>query len=364
MQDFEPLTPLSANATLSDELTPLLTHIAAVIQQSRQQVQLAVNSAMVQCYWQIGRLIIEHEQQGQARAAYGKQQLQALSEQLTAEFGKGFDARNLRNMRAFFLAYPNWNAVRTELSWTHYRLLLRVDNLNARSWYQQEAIEQHWSARALERQIGKLYYERLLSSRDKAAVQAEAEQKIADAEQQALTAKDYIRDPYILDFLNLPSQRLLESDLEQGLLDNLQGFLLELGKGFAFVARQQHIRTEDQDFYIDLVFYHFKLKCFLLIDLKLGKLTHQDVGQMDSYVRIYDQQQRASDDNPTIGLILCSQKSEAVVKYSVLTDSEQLFAAKYLPYLPSEEELKHELELERIKVQAQLLTKTDEASDD
>jgi hypothetical protein len=178
MQDFEPLTPLSGNATLSDELTPLLTHIAAVIQQSRQQVQFAVNSAMVHCYWQIGRLIVEHEQQGQARAAYGKQQLQVLSEQLTTKFGKGFDARNLRNMRAFFLAYPNWNAVRTELSWTHYRLLLRVDNLNARSWYQQEAIEQHWSARALERQIGKLYYERLLSSRDKAAVQAEAERKI------------------------------------------------------------------------------------------------------------------------------------------------------------------------------------------
>jgi predicted nuclease of restriction endonuclease-like (RecB) superfamily len=364
MQDFEPTMPLSANSTLSDEFTPLLTHIAAVIQQSRQQVQLAVNSAMVHCYWQIGRLIVEHEQEGQARAAYGKQQLQALSEQLTAEFGKGFDARNLRNMRAFFLAYPNWNAVRTELSWTHYRMLLRVDNLNARSWYQQEAIEQHWSARALERQIGKLYYERLLSSRDKAAVQAEAEQKIAEAEQQALSAKDYIRDPYILDFLNLPSQRLLESDLEQGLLDNLQAFLLELGKGFAFVARQQRIRTEDQDFYIDLVFYHFKLKCFLLIDLKLGKLTHQDVGQMDSYVRIYDQQQRAADDNPTIGLILCSQKSEAVVKYSVLTDSEQLFAAKYLPYLPSEEELKRELELERIKVQAQLVNKTDERSDD
>jgi predicted nuclease of restriction endonuclease-like (RecB) superfamily len=364
MQDFEPLTPLTGNASLSDEFAPLLTHIADVIQQSRQQVQLAVNSAMVHCYWQIGRLIVEHEQQGQARAAYGKQQLQVLSEQLTAEFGKGFDARNLRNMRAFFLAYPNWNAVRTELSWTHYRLLLRVDNLNARSWYQQEAIEQHWSARALERQIGKLYYERLLSSRDKAAVQAEAEQKIVEAEQQSLTAKDYLRDPYILDFLNLPSQRLLESDLEQGLLDNLQAFLLELGKGFAFVARQQRIRTEDQDFYIDLVFYHFKLKCFLLIDLKLGKLTHQDVGQMDSYVRIYDQQQRAADDNPTIGLILCSQKSEAVVKYSVLTDSEQLFAAKYLPYLPSEEELKRELELERIKVQAQLQNKTDEASND
>ncbi|MGZ8239003.1 MAG: PDDEXK nuclease domain-containing protein [Methylobacter sp.] len=349
MQDFEPLKSLNTNATLSDELAPLLTHIAAVIQQSRQQVHLAVNSAMVQCYWQIGRLIVEHEQQGQARAAYGKQQLQALSEQLTAEFGKGFDATNLRNMRRFYLTFPIRETVSLELSWSHYNVLTRVENANARTWYQREAIQQNWSMRALDRQISKLYYERLLSSRDKAAVQAEAEH-------QSLTVKDYIRDPYILDFLNLPSQRLLESDLEQGLLDNLQAFLLELGKGFAFVARQQRIRTEDQDFYIDLVFYHFKLKCFLLIDLKLGKLTHQD---MDSYVRIYDQQQRAADDNPTIGLILCSQKSEAVVKYSVLTDSEQLFAAKYLPYLPSEEELKRELELERIKVQAQLLNKTD-----
>jgi predicted nuclease of restriction endonuclease-like (RecB) superfamily len=364
MQDFEPLTPLNANSVLSDELAPLLSHIAAVIQQSRQQVQQAVNSAMVQCYWQIGRLIVEHEQQGEARAAYGKQQLQTLSEQLTAEFGKGFDATNLRNMRRFYLTFPIRETVSLELSWSHYNVLTRVENANARTWYQREAIQQNWSVRALDRQISKLYYERLLSSRDKAAVQAEAEQKIAETEQQALSAKDYIRDPYILDFLNLPSQRLLESDLEQGLLDNLQAFLLELGKGFAFVARQQRIRTEDQDFYIDLVFYHFKLKCFLLIDLKLGKLTHQDVGQMDSYVRIYDQQQRAADDNPTIGLILCSQKSEAVVKYSVLTDREQLFAAKYLPYLPTEAELKHELELERIKVQAQLLTKTDEASDD
>lgn len=365
MQDSRHLTP-STNQAVTEDLAPLLSHIAAVIQQSRQQVQQAVNSAMVQCYWQIGRLIVEHEQQGQARAVYGKQQLQTLSEQLTAEFGKGFDARNLRNMRAFFLAYPNWNAVRTELSWTHYRTLLRVDNPDARDWYQREAAEQYWSARALERQIDKLYYERLLSSRDKAPVRAEAAQKISeeDRQEQQLRPHDVLRDPYILDFLNLPSQQLLESDLEQGLLDNLQAFLLELGKGFAFVARQQRIRTEDQDFYIDLVFYHFKLKCFLLIDLKLGKLTHQDVGQMDSYVRIYDKQQRAADDNPTIGLILCSQKSEAVVKYSVLTDSEQLFAAKYLPFLPTEEELKRELELERIKVQAQLLNKTDEAEDD
>jgi predicted nuclease of restriction endonuclease-like (RecB) superfamily len=188
--------------------------------------------------------------------------LEALSEQLTRQFGKGFDATNLRNMRRFYLMFPIRETVSLELSWSHYNILARVENATARSWYQQEAIQRHWSVRALDRQISKLYYERLLSSQDKAAVQAEAEQKIAETEQSALSAKDYLRDPYILDFLNLPSQRLLESDLEQGLLDNLQAFLLELGKGFAFVARQQRIRTEEQDFYIDLVFYHFKLKCF------------------------------------------------------------------------------------------------------
>jgi len=361
MHDSEHLKQSSAHPAVTDDLAPLFSNIATVIQQSRLRVQQTVNSAMVQCYWQIGRLIVEHEQQGQARAAYGKQQMQILSQQLTAEFGNGFDSSNLRNMRRFYLAFPIQETVSIKLSWSHYNLLARIENDQARAWYQQEAIQQHWSVRALERQIAKLYYERLLSSQNQGEVQAEAKQKIAEENQRAqqFRPQHVLRDPYILDFLNLPNQHLLESDLEQGLLDNLQAFLLELGKGFAFVARQQRIRTEDQDFYIDLVFYHFKLKCFLLIDLKLGKLTHQDVGQMDSYVRIYDQQQRSPDDNPTIGLILCSQKSEAVVKYSVLTDSEQLFAAKYLPYLPTEAELKLELEMERIKVQAQLLNKMD-----
>jgi predicted nuclease of restriction endonuclease-like (RecB) superfamily len=228
-----------------------------------------------------------------------------------------------------------------------------VENPDARSWYQQEAIEQYWSARALERQIDKLYYERLLSSQDQAPVQAEAEQKIAEQNQreQQLRPQDVLRDPYILDFLNMPSQHWLESDLEQGLLDNLQAFLLELGKGFAFVARQQRIRTEDQDFYIDLVFYHFKLKCFLLIDLKLGKLSHQDVGQMDSYVRIYDQQQRSADDNPTIGLILCSEKNDAVVRYVLADRAEQVFASRYQLHLPTEAQLQDELRRELAQLQ-------------
>jgi len=336
--------------------TLLFQNVAEIVRQARSQVQQSVNRAMVQCYWQIGRLIIEHEQQGNIRAAYGKQQLQHLAQALTSEFGRGFDERNLRNMRAFYLCYPIWHAVRTELSWTHYRILLRLENAKAREWYMNETVAQSWSSRALERQIDKLYYERLLSSNDRASVAAEARALIAEQEAEAgpLRPRDVLRDPYLFDFLNLPSQQLLESDLEHGLLDNLQSFLLELGKGFAFVARQQRMRTEDQDFYIDLVFYNFKLKCFLLIDLKLGKLSHQDVGQMDSYVRIYDRERRTDGDNPTIGLILCSQKSEAVVKYSVLADSAQLFAAKYLPYLPSEAELKRELEQERLRVQSRL----------
>jgi len=205
--------------------------------------------------------------------------------------------------------------------------------------------------RALERQIGVLYYERLLSSQDKASVENEARELTAPLTE---TARDFLRDPYILDFLNLQDKTYQESTLEQAIIDNLQGFLLELGKGFAFVERQQRIRFDDEDFYLDLVFYNFKLKCFLLVDLKLGKLNHQDVGQMDTYVRLYDERMRGADDNPTIGLLLCSEKSEAVVKYSVLADQQQLFAAKYLPHLPSVEELKRELERERELAMRQL----------
>lgn len=337
-------------------IQPLIESLSLIIEQGRGQLKQSVNSVMLQSYWQMGRVIVEHEQQGQARAAYGTQQLQQIAQHLTQQFGKGFDVSNLRNMRRFYTCFPIQDAVRLELSWTHYRVLLRIENPQARAWYTQTAIEHHWSSRALERQIGVFYYERLLSSQDPAPVIQEAQEKTAALQQ---NAKDYLRDPYILDFLNLPSKHVLESDLEQGLIDNLQRFLLELGKGFAFVERQQRVRTADQDFYIDLVFYHFKLKCFLLIDLKIGKLNHQDVGQMDNYVRIYDQHKKGDDDNPTIGLILCSQKSEAIVKYSVLTDSQQLFAAKYLPYLPTEEELKHELEREREWVQAQLAQQGD-----
>ena len=335
-------------------LSSLADAIATQIEQARGQLRQAVNSVMVQSYWEIGRLIVEDEQQGESRAEYGKQQLQQLSQQLTERLGKGFDITNLRKMRTFYQAFPIRDALRLELSWTHYRTLLRIDNPQARDWYLHEAITQSWSARALERQIGTLYYERLLASQDKALVEQEAQ---SNTQPLAETAKDYLRDPYILDFLNLQDKTYQESELEQAIISNLQQFLLELGKGFAFVERQQRIRFDDDDFYIDLVFYNFKLKCFLLVDLKLGKLKHQDIGQMDTYVRLYDEQRKGSDDNPTIGLVLCSEKSEAVVKYSVLAEQKQLFAARYLPYLPTEEELKRELERERMRAVAQLQQK-------
>lgn len=325
----------------------LYAAIREVIQQARQQVRHAVNLQMVQAYWHIGRLIVEQEQQGQERAEYGKQQLGQLSKRLQNDFGKGFDVTNLRNMRRFYLAFPKRETLSLELSWSHYSLLARIENPQARQWYMGEAAQQGWSVRALERQIGVLYYERLLASKEKQPVEQEAQEKTTDLIE---NPKDYLRDPYILDFLNLQDNCYQESDLEQAIISNLQQFLLELGKGFAFVERQQRIRTEDGDYFIDLVFYNFHLKCFLLIDLKMHKLTHQDVGQMDMCVRLYEEQKRRADDNPSIGLILCSERNNTVAKYSVLNESKQLFASKYVTELPSEEELQQELEREREKV--------------
>jgi predicted nuclease of restriction endonuclease-like (RecB) superfamily len=331
-------------------LSGLLDALRGLIQQGRQQALRAVDMVQVQTCWEIGRHIVEFEQGGEARAAYGKKLLPRLAEALTHEFGRGFDDRNLRNMRAFYQAFPIWHAVRTELSWTHYRALLRVSNKEAREWYANEAALQNWSARALDRQIGTLYFERLLLSGDKAGVAAEADANIAALPQ---TPREFVRDPVMLEFLGLPGTgKLLESNLEQALMDKLQGFLLELGKGFAFVARQQRISTETQDFYIDLVFYNYLLKCFVLIDLKTDKLTHQDIGQMDMYVRMYDDLKSGPDDNPTVGILLCEHKDQSVVRYSVLHDSEQLFATKYRLVLPSEEELRAEIERERDAIEA------------
>ena len=341
MTDLTPKTP---------PLSGLLDALRGLIQQGRQQALRAVDMVQVQTCWEIGRHIVEFEQGGEARAAYGKKLLPRLAEALTHEFGRGFDDRNLRNMRAFYQAFPIWHAVRTELSWTHYRALLRVSNKEAREWYANEAALQNWSARALDRQIGTLYFERLLLSGDKAGVAAEADANIAALPQ---TPREFVRDPVMLEFLGLPGTgKLLESKLEQALMDKLQDFLLELGKGFAFVARQQRISTETQDFYIDLVFYNYLLKCFVLIDLKTDKLTHQDIGQMDMYVRMYDDLKSGPDDNPTVGILLCEHKDQSVVRYSVLHDSEQLFATKYRLVLPSEEELRAEIERERDAIEA------------
>lgn len=333
------------------KLQPLLTELAELIRQARQQAVRAVDTIQVQTCWEIGRHIVEFEQGGQARAAYGKNLLTTLAKGLTAEFGKGFDATNLRHMRAFFLAFPIRDALRRELSWTHYRTLLKLDSDSARQWYMNEAATQNWSTRALERQIGTLYYERLLASQDRAAVEQEAASKL-----QALgkSPREFVRDPVLLEFLGLPNAgTMLEGELEQALIDQLQSFLLELGKGFAFVGRQQRISTESKDFYIDLVFYNYLLKCFVIFDLKRGELTHQDIGQMDMYVRMFDDLRRGPEDGPTVGIILCAQKDASVVRYSVLQGSEQLFASKYKLVLPSEEELRAELDRERARLAEQ-----------
>lgn len=304
---------------------------------------------MLLAYWTIGQLIVENEQDGNDNAKYGKSVLVNLSHKLTEEYGTGFSQRNLSNMRKFYLLYPIWNAVRSKLTWTHYRTLLRVENDEARQWYIEEAVKEHWSSRQLDRQISTMYYERLLSSQDKNEVIIEANDKLKD-----IIPEKFIKDPYVLEFIDLKNYPALrESVLEQALIDNLQNFLLELGRGFCFVARQKLLRYEDEDFYIDLVFYHSILKCYVLIDLKIGKLTHGDVGQMDSYIRMFDDLYKNDDDNPTIGLLLCSEKNEAIAKYSVLHDEKQMFASKYVLTLPTAEELRIQIENERHRIEAE-----------
>jgi len=333
-------------------LTPyedIYSEIKETLLLSRNQAYSAVNFAMVQAYWQIGRIIVEHEQNGNVRADYGKAILQELSSRLTKDFGKGFSVRTLQQMKKFYVTFPNTNALRSQLTWTHYRLLLSVENEQARQWYMDEAIASAWSSRQLERQISTLYYERLLASREQAPVKAEAAELTA-----SLATENFIKDPYVLEFLDLKDYPALrESDLEQALIDKLQEFLLELGRGFCFVARQKLMRYEDEDFYLDLVFYHSILKCHVLIDLKIGKLTHGDIGQMDSYIRMFDALYKNEDDNPTIGIILCSQKNEAIVKYSVLNDAQQVFASRYRFALPTAEELQREIEIERKRIEEQ-----------
>ncbi|MFH2064920.1 MAG: PDDEXK nuclease domain-containing protein [Pseudomonadota bacterium] len=353
------LTPPKSN------IEALYGNIRSIIEQARNSISRAVNTAMIDAYWHIGRMIIEEEQKGQQRADYGKQLIQNLSDKLTAEFGKGFSPQNLWNMRLFYLKFSALrrelkaetetgilSALRRELSWTHYKSLLRVEKPTACLWYMNEAADQKWSTRALERQINSLYFERLLLSRDKKSVTQEATEKTDTLKS---SHRSYLKDPYVLEFLGLNDRsNYRESELEQAIINNVQSFLLEMGKGFAFVARQKRISTETKEFYIDLVFYNYLLKCFILIDLKTGELTHQDVGQMDMYVRMFDDLEKNDDDNPTVGLILCTKKDRTIVKYSVLNENRQLFASKYMLYLPTEEELEREVEREKRLIEMEM----------
>ena len=331
--------------------TNVYHHIRETVLNAKTKVYNAVNFAMVEAYWEIGREIIEAQGQNQ-RAEYGKQLLKYLSEQLTQEFGKGFTETNLRYMRQFYLAFPIHHTLCDELSWSHYRLLMRIDDENRRAFYLKECANSSWSVRQLERQINSFYYERLLSTQSGSRESVKNEIQTLEPK----TDPDYIlKDPYILEFLDLKENRAYhEKDLEQGLIDNLQEFLLELGKGFSFVARQKRITIDGDHYYIDLCFYNYILKCFVLIDLKTEKLSYQDIGQIDFYVRYFEDKVKAPDDNPTIGIVLCSDKNDTMVKYSVLSDNEHLFASKYMLYLPSEEELKRELERERRLIESSI----------
>ncbi len=315
--------------------------IKDILASARNKVYQTANFAMVEAYWQIGKSIIE-EQGGEDRAEYGAGLIKELSAQMTKDFGKGFTVANLKNMRQFYQTFPNGYALRSELSWTHYRLLMRVENDTARQFYLDEAVKSQWSTRQLERQINSFFYERLLSSKNKEAVSQEIQTL-----EPAKTPEDIIRDPYVLEFLGLtPNDDFYESDLEQALITHLQKFLLELGRGFSFVARQKRITFDGRHFRIDLVFYNYILKCFVLIDLKIGDLTHQDLGQMQMYVHYYERELMNEGDNPPIGIVLCADKSDAVVRYTLPEDETQVFASKYKLYLPTEEELLKELKQE------------------
>jgi predicted nuclease of restriction endonuclease-like (RecB) superfamily len=351
--------------------TDLMARIRDIWEASRQQAIRSVNSAHVCANWLIGKQIVEAEQGGEQRATYGKALLKSLSQQLTDEYGSGFSVSALQYMRAFFLAYPtlmeiqhaarvisvgvttpaqesDWQPgkLHTGLSWTHYRILLKIERQEARQFYEIETIRNGWSARQLERQISSLLFDRLLKSRDKEGVMQLANQGLL-----ATRPLDVIKDPYVLEFLDLPeAHQWQESQLEQALLSQLQDFLLELGSGFAFVGRQVRLTLDGDHFYPDMVFYHVKLKCYVVIDLKLGKLNHADLGQMQLYVNYYDHDIANADDNPTIGLILCSEKNDAVVRYVLGDHNQQIFASRYQLHLPTEEQLQQELQRELDKL--------------
>ena len=323
-----------------------ISEIKKILKNARQKAYTAVNSAMVEAYWEIGRRIVEEEQNGKETAEYGKEILQNLSKELTEEFGKGYSYRTLREIRQFYLMFSDfekWRTVSAKLTWSHFQKVLRISDKKARIFYLTEAAENMWSVRTLDRNISTLYYDRIVASIDKKTVEDEMKEKT-----KKLQAEEFIKNPVVLEFLDLPTNMsYTESQLEKALTDDIQKFMMELGKGFAFVERQQHIRTENSDFYIDLVFYNYILKCFVIVELKTEKLTHQDIGQLDMYVRMYDDLKKQENDNPTIGLLLCTETDRTIIKYSVLNDNKNLFASKYVNYLPSEEELINEIERQK-----------------
>jgi predicted nuclease of restriction endonuclease-like (RecB) superfamily len=365
------------------ELNRQINYIADVKQiltQARQKAYDAVNTAMVEAYWLVGKRIVEEEQNGSERAAYGKEIIKNLSLELTQLIGKGYSERSLREFRQFYQTFPElltidqvtsgqtqeniqrtafaisvnpiWRTPFAKLHWSHYQRVLRVADEQARMYYLTEAAEQNWAISTLDRNISTLYYQRLISSQKKELVAAEMLKKTKVLSQ---NPDGFIRNPTVLEFLNLPSSKAYtEQEFEQALINNLQQFLLELGKGFSFVARQKHIRTETADFFIDLVFYNFILKCFVILELKTNKITHQDIGQLDMYVRMFDDLERTEGDNPSIGILLCTETDSTIAKYSVLSENRQLFANKYLPYLPTEEELVAEIEREKLVIKLQL----------
>ena len=330
---------------MANEVSKIYNDIAELLNVARAKAYHTVNSIMVETYWKIGQRIVEEEQGGASRAEYGTKLIENLSKYLTDTFGKGFSEANLKNMRQFYLTYPEFDTqCVANLSWTNIRTIIRIDDKKERDYYFKESAEQNWTSRQLERNIKSGYYHRILSTQENSSNKEKCLPAVIDT-------KEFIKDPYVLEFLDLPENiEGKESALESALISNLQKFLLELGKGFCFVARQFRISTETDHFYADLVFYNYLLKCFVVIDLKTTKLSHSDIGQMDMYVRMFDELKRGADDNPTIGIIMCTDKSETMVKYSVLQESQQIFASKYKTVLPTEEELADMISKENTKL--------------
>lgn len=363
----------------NDEDNMLVNDLRSIVSKARSKAFAAVNYSLVERNWRIGQRIVEQEQNGASRAEYGKHVIEVASAALTEEFGKGFSYTNIANYKRFYLTFNNLQILQTVseefkkqkhqtlsdessllpqkgltqsvqselrlLPWSHYERLIRVEDRKAREWYTKEAFEQGWSFRTLNRNINTLYYERLLMSKKKQPVVDEMQDKTKAYQQDKL---EYIKSPVVLEFLGLPEDTsLAESKLETAIINNLEKFLMEMGKGYALVARQQHIRTEENDYYIDLVFYNYLIKSFILVDLKVNRITYQDVGQMDMYLQMYDKMKKGPDDNPTIGIILCAETDSDVARYSTLAKNDQMFAAKYKLYLPDKEDLRREIERQK-----------------